>query len=163
LLYQTCPLHDIGKVAIPDHVLLKAGRLDSREYEIMKTHTGHGAATLDSALRHYPEADFLRMARDIAACHHERYDGKGYPQGLVGEEIPLAARIFAVADVYDALVSKRIYKPAYTHDVAYNIIVQGSGRQFDPDVVEAFKRCEGVFRSILEGTQEFACESGSRV
>jgi putative two-component system response regulator len=99
------------------------------------------------------------MARDIAACHHERFDGGGYPKGLAGLELALAARIFAVADVYDALVSKRIYKAAYTHDVAYNIILKGDGTQFDPDVVEAFKRCQTVFRSIHDRTQKETCES----
>jgi putative two-component system response regulator len=99
LIHLTSPLPDIGKVAIPDHVLLKPGRLDDREFEIMKTHATEGAATLESALRQYPDAKFLCVARDIAVCHHERWDGNGYPAKLAGEEIPLAASIFAVADV----------------------------------------------------------------
>jgi putative two-component system response regulator len=148
LLYQTSPLHDIGKVAIPDHVLLKPGRLDSQEFEIMKYHAQAGADTLDKALRVHPHAEFLRMARDIAGGHHERFDGKGYPAGLAGERIPLSARIFAIADVYDALISKRVYKEAFTHDVARNIILQGDGTQFDSDVVQAFVRTEGQFRII---------------
>lgn len=150
LIYQTSPLHDIGKVSIPDHVLLKPGRLDDREFEIMKTHSAQGAETLNSALEQYPEAQFLRMARDIAGWHHERYDGAGYPDALAGEQIPLCARIFSVADVYDALVSKRVYKAAFTHDVAQNIIVEGSGTQFDSDVVDAFLRCQLDFQSIAE-------------
>jgi len=148
LMYQTSPLHDIGKVAIPDHVLLKPGRLDDREFEIMKTHAAHGAATLDMALKRHPGAAFLQMARDIARSHHERQDGTGYPDGLSGEAIPLCARIFSVADVYDALVTKRVYKQAFTHDVARNIILEGCGSQFDPAVVKAFTRCEDRFRAI---------------
>jgi len=148
LLYQTSPLHDIGKVAIPDHVLLKTGRQDDEEHEIMKTHAAQGAKTLEFAILQYPDIGFLRMARDIAACHHERFDGKGYPAGLRELEIPLAARIFSVADVYDALISKRVYKEAFTHSVARNIIAKGSGTQFDPVVVQAFLRCEGEFQKI---------------
>lgn len=148
LIYQTSPLHDIGKVSIPDHVLLKPGRLDDQEFEIMKTHASAGAETLDKALQKHPGAAFLRMARDIAGGHHERFDGKGYPSGLIAEQTPLAARIFSVADVYDALVSKRVYKKAFTHAVAKDIIVKGSGSQFDPDVVDAFIRCEKQFQQI---------------
>jgi len=156
LLYLTSPLHDVGKVGIPDHVLLKPGRLDDHEFEIMKTHTTQGAATLESALEQYPEAVFLRMARDIALSHHERYDGNGYPEGRAGEDIPLCARVFAVADVYDALVSKRVYKDAFTHDIAKGIILEGSGTQFDADVVEAFKAREAVFAAIRAQHRETA-------
>lgn len=148
LIYSTSPLHDIGKVSIPDHVLLKPGRLDDHEYEIMKTHSATGARTLDMALERYPSAGFLHMARDIAAWHHERVDGKGYPDGLSGESIPLSARIFAVADVYDALVSKRVYKGAFTHDAARKIIVEGRGTQFESDVVDAFLGSEREFTVI---------------
>jgi putative two-component system response regulator len=154
LIYLTSPLHDIGKVAIPDHVLLKPGRLDDREFAIMKTHAALGAATLESAIQQYPDATFLRMARDIAACHHERFDGNGYPAGLAGRDIPLCARIFSLADVYDALVSKRVYKSAYTHEVARSIIVKGSGSQFAPDVVDAFLRREKEFEAIMDAHQE---------
>jgi putative two-component system response regulator len=154
LIYQTSPLHDIGKVSIPDHVLLKPGRLDDREFEIMKTHAQAGADTLDKALRKHPGAEFLRMARDVAACHHERYDGGGYPRGLAGETIPLAARVFSVADVYDALVSRRVYKGAFTHSVACSIILQGRGSQFDPDVVDAFTRCQQQFQAIAESMSD---------
>ena len=149
LLYQTCPLHDIGKVAIPDSVLLKPGRLNDREFEIMKTHAAHGAMTLDRALAKYPNASFLRIARDVAGHHHERWDGSGYPDGLAREEIPLAARVFALADVYDALVSRRVYKEEFSHDVARSLILEGEGTQFDPVVVGAFRRCETTFASIV--------------
>ena len=155
LIYETSPLHDIGKVAIPDHVLLKPGRLDDREFEIMKTHSAAGAETLDAALELHPGAEFLRMARDIAGSHHERHDGTGYPNRLAGEDIPLCARIFAIADVYDALCSRRVYKDAFTHDIARSIIVDGSGAQFDPDAVDAFLRCEEQFQRVAE-TQKSA-------
>ena len=153
LVYLTAPLHDIGKVGIPDSVLLKPGRLSCEEFEIMKMHTIYGAQTLDAALERFPEARFLRMARNIAAHHHERFDGTGYPSKLAGEDIPLCARIVALADVYDALTSKRVYKEEFSHSIARGIIVRDSGTHFDPDVVEAFERSEGEFRRIHE---EFA-------
>lgn len=148
LIYLTSPLHDVGKVAIPDHVLLKPGRLDPREFEIMKTHTTLGADTLAAAIREFPEAKFLRMAQQIALTHHERFDGNGYPGGLRGHDIPLCGRIVAVADVYDALTSKRVYKGAMTHDVARSIILRDKGTHFDPDVVDAFTRCGSKFNEI---------------
>lgn len=147
-IYSTSPLHDIGKVAVPDSVLLKAGRLSDEEFNIMKTHTTVGAETLSDALDVYPNVAFLEMARDIALTHHERFDGKGYPGGLVGEEIPLAGRIVAVADVYDALTSRRVYKEAFTHDVARSIIEKDRGTHFDPIVVDVFLEVEDVFKSI---------------
>jgi putative two-component system response regulator len=150
LLYLTSPLHDIGKVGIPDSVLLKPGRLTEAEFEIMKHHSVLGADTLDAALEQYPEATFLRMARDIAASHHERFDGTGYPNRLFGKDIPLCGRIVAVADVYDALTSKRTYKEAYSHEVARDIIVKGSGTHFDPEMVEAFLAIEDQFVKIRE-------------
>lgn len=154
LIYLTSPLHDIGKVGIPDSVLLKRGPLTPREFEIMKQHTRIGAATIDAALRLHPTAAYLRMARDIAAHHHERYDGTGYPDGLAGEAIPLSARIVALADVYDALRSRRVYKGAMTHDAARAILIEGAGTQHDPAIVEAFLRCEQDFLEILDRFQE---------
>lgn len=154
LIYLTSPLHDIGKVAIPDTVLLKPGRLSDREFEIMKTHTTTGAETLDAALREHPEAKFLQMARDIAASHHERYDGTGYPDGLAGDDIPLSARLVALADVYDALTSKRVYKEAFTHDVARGIITEESGSHFDPRIVDAFVKTEDRFSEIRDRYSE---------
>lgn len=138
LLFETSPLHDIGKVGIPDCVLLKPGRLDPAEFEIMKTHTTIGAATLDAAAHQFPETRFLTMARDIARHHHERFDGQGYPDGLTGDEIPLAARIVAVADVYDAITSRRVYKSASTHEIAIHALQEDAGVHFDPRVVSAF-------------------------
>ncbi len=148
LIYLTSPLHDIGKVAIPDSVLLKPGKLTRDEFEVMKTHTTKGAATLDAALREYPSARYLRMAREIAATHHERYEGTGYPLGLAGDEIPLCGRIVALADVYDALTSRRVYKDAYSHEEAREIIFDSRGTHFDPAVVDAFLINEAQFASI---------------
>jgi putative two-component system response regulator len=148
LIYLTSPLHDIGKVGIPDCVLLKPGRLDAGEFEIMKTHTTLGARTLDAAVRKFPGVKFLLMARDIAACHHERFDGTGYPHQFRGQDIPLCARIVAVADVYDALTSRRIYKDSWDHERSAALIVEESGAHFDPDVVAAFVHCESDFISI---------------
>ncbi|HUY91951.1 MAG TPA: response regulator [Pirellulales bacterium] len=156
-IYLTSPLHDIGKVGIPDRVLLKAGPLDEQEFEIMKRHTLIGAETLDAALCHHRGARFLEMGRDIALTHHERWDGGGYPQGLAGEGIPLCGRIVTVADVYDALTTKRSYKEAFAHDLTRSIIVEESGTHFDPDVVGAFLDCEEEF--IRVRAQFAECES----
>jgi putative two-component system response regulator len=154
LIYQTSPLHDIGKVAIPDCILRKPGRFNDAEFAIMKTHAQAGAETLDAALARFPDAKFLRVAREIAATHHERWDGKGYPLGLVGEAIPLAGRIVALADVYDALTSKRCYKEPYIHSIARSIIIGDTGSHFDPDVVEAFIQKEQEFIAIHERFRE---------
>lgn len=148
MIVRTSPLHDIGKIGIPDAVLLKAGRLSDAEYEVMKRHTTIGADTLDAALERFPGAAFLSMARDIAACHHERWDGSGYPAGVRGYDIPLAARLMAVADVYDALRSQRVYKPAFDHEKARQIIADGAGSHFDPLVVELFEANHEVFDAI---------------
>lgn len=150
IIYQSSPLHDIGKVGIPDYVLLKPGSLNDEEWSIMKKHTELGAETLQATLNKFPGGDFLRLARDIAWSHHERWDGTGYPRGLKGEEIPLAARIVSVADVYDALTMKRTYKSAYSHAVARGIIIEGNGKQFDPRVVQAFLKIEAAFLQIRE-------------
>jgi putative two-component system response regulator len=163
LIYLTSPLHDIGKVGIPDSVLLKPGRLSDEEFDIMKTHTVIGATTLEAALAKFPEAKFLRMARDIAATHHERFNGSGYPKGLIGEEIPLCGRIVALADVYDALTSKRVYKEAFLHGLARNIILEESGRHFDPLVVDAFMQCEHQFIAVRERFSESPAESTQAV
>jgi putative two-component system response regulator len=149
-IFLTSPLHDIGKIGIPDHILLKPGRLDDKEFEIMKDHSRIGFETLNEALKRYPKADYLRMSAEIALSHHERLDGTGYPDGLNGEEIPLSARIAALSDVYDALVSRRVYKNAYTHDVAKAIILKEAGTHFDPSVVGAFLATEKTFVDIGE-------------
>ncbi|MCW5769480.1 MAG: response regulator [Phycisphaeraceae bacterium] len=149
LIYLTSPLHDIGKVGIPDSVLLKPGRLSDQEFAIMKMHAEFGAQTLEAALRAYPGVKFLEMARDIAATHHERWNGSGYPKGLANDAIPLSGRIVAVADVYDALTSRRAYKAAFSHEVAKSMITADSGSHFDPAIVESFLRMEQQFIDVL--------------
>ncbi|HEY1684554.1 MAG TPA: HD domain-containing phosphohydrolase [Tepidisphaeraceae bacterium] len=150
LVHQTSPLHDIGKVGVPDHILLKPGKLTPEEFEQMKIHTLIGAQTLDAALERFPNARFLQMARDIAATHHEKFDGSGYPRGLKGEEIPLCGRIVALADVYDALTSRRVYKPAFTHEEARNIILKERGKHFDPDLIDAFLIAEDQIITVRQ-------------
>ncbi len=139
-------LHDIGKVGIPDAVLLKPGKLTPQERTVMEQHPTIGSEALDAILARQPEDDLLRMARNIAAGHHERWDGRGYPAQLPGAQIPLEARIVSVADVYDALTSRRVYKPPMTHAEALGIITAGKGTQFDPEIVEALLACELVFQ-----------------
>jgi len=139
LMVQSSALHDIGKIAIPDQILLKPGRLTPEEFEIMKKHSKIGYAMLRTAGAYMGEhGGFLTMAMDIARCHHEKWDGSGYPDGLAGERISLAARLMAVADVFDALVTVRPYKPVMPADQALAIIAEGSGTHFDPRIVEAF-------------------------
>jgi putative two-component system response regulator len=151
LIYETSPLHDIGKVGIPDCVLLKQGRLDDAEFAVMRSHCQIGAETLGAALAQYPNASFLRMARDIALTHHEKWDGSGYPRGLRGAEIPLAGRVMAVADVYDALRAKRVYKASFEHLVCRRMILDGAGTHFDPGVVRAFDAVHERFDEIGRG------------
>ncbi len=148
LIYLTSPLHDVGKVGIPDSVLLKPGKLTPDEFEVMKRHTLIGGETLSASAQAHPEASFLKMALDIALKHHERWDGTGYPFQLKGDDIPLSARIVAVADVYDALTTKRVYKPAFTHETAADIIYKSRGSHFDPDLVDAFAKVEEQMRCI---------------
>ena len=148
LIYQTSPLHDIGKVGIPDSVLLKPGKLTESEFEVMKTHATIGAETLDAAVDRFPGVSFLKMARDIAGAHHERYDGSGYPRRLAGDDIPLSARIVAVADAYDAITSRRVYKPPVPHAEAKQRIAAASGTQFDPRVVGTFLNRADEFVTI---------------
>ena len=149
ILYKTAPLHDIGKVGIPDRILLKPGPLDADEFAIMKTHTtlGHDAILVAERLLD-SQNSFLTCAREIALSHQEKWDGSGYPQGLAGDAIPIAARLMAVADVYDALISRRVYKPPMDHDRAVAIIGEGRARHFDPDVTDAFLRAADDFRAI---------------
>ncbi|MGH8807815.1 MAG: HD-GYP domain-containing protein, partial [Noviherbaspirillum sp.] len=139
LIYKSAPLHDIGKVGIPDAILLKPGRLTAEEFEIMKTHTTLGRDAILAAEKQLNAPDsFLRFAREIAYSHQEKWDGSGYPEGLAGDAIPVSARLMALADVYDALISKRVYKPAFPHEKAVAIIAEGRGKHFDPDMVDAF-------------------------
>jgi putative two-component system response regulator len=147
-LFRSSPLHDIGKVGIPDAILLKPGKLTWEEFEVMKTHTTIGADALREAAEHGRCGSFLEMAIDIARHHHEQFDGTGYPDGLAGEEIPLSARIVALADVFDAITTRRVYKPAYDPEVATRIIEESSGTHFDPIIVEAFRAQHDEFLRI---------------
>ncbi len=153
-VFQSSPLHDIGKVGIPDAILLKPGKLSQQEFAIMKTHAQIGGDTLRAADIEAGQESFLAMGRDIAYHHHERWDGKGYPLGQVAVEIPLAARIVAVSDVYDALSSKRPYKEAFPHEKSRAIILEGRGTAFDPDVVDAFLAREEALLAIREQFQD---------
>jgi putative two-component system response regulator len=139
LLFKSAPLHDIGKIGIPDRILLKPGRYTAEEFEIMKTHTTLGR----DAIQHAEDqlgitVDFLQLAKEIAYSHQEKWDGSGYPQGLAGDDIPISARLMALADVYDALISRRVYKPGMPHAQAVEIIREGRGAHFDPDICDAF-------------------------
>jgi response regulator RpfG family c-di-GMP phosphodiesterase len=134
-IYFVSPLHDIGKVAIPDNILLKKDKLTKEEFEIMKTHSRHGAVTIKAVQENYGQTN-LEMAHNIVLHHHERYDGKGYPEGLEGEDIPLEARIMALADVYDALLTVRPYKPAFSYKETFKIVKENAGSQFDPFMTE---------------------------
>ncbi len=153
-IYLVAPLHDIGKVAIPDSILLKPGRLTEAEFEIMSTHTTLGAQAVDTVLE-LCDFEIFRMAKRVILCHHERYDGKGYPRGLHGDEIPLEARIMALADIYDALLSERVYKPAFSYEAARDEIRDHAGTRFDPGMVEVMLRhiekFEAVHKKFREG------------
>jgi putative two-component system response regulator len=151
MYFKSAPLHDIGKVGIPDHILLKPGRLEPEEFEIMKTHTTLGRDTIQTAEAALDvKVDFLTTAKEIAYSHQEKWDGSGYPQGLKGEQIPLSARVMAVADVYDALITKRVYKPAMPHETAAQIIMNGAGAHFDPEVVDAFVHVVEEFKAVAQ-------------
>ncbi|MDP3521641.1 MAG: two-component system response regulator [Hydrogenophaga sp.] len=151
LLFKSAPLHDIGKVGIPDHILLKPGKLTPEEFEVMKTHTTLGFEALVRAEEALGERlDFLAFAKQIALSHQEKWDGSGYPHGLAGDDIPVAARLMALADVYDALISQRVYKPPFDHLEAVRIISNGRGSHFDPDMVDAFLQVKDDFRAIAQ-------------
>jgi putative two-component system response regulator len=138
-LAKSAPLHDIGKVGIPDHILLKPGKLTPEEWDIMKTHAKLGSDAIEQAERDADRpVEFLVIAKDIARYHHEKWDGSGYPDGLAGDAIPIAARLMALADVFDALISPRVYKPPMPYEEAMDIILAGRGSHFDPDVTDTF-------------------------
>jgi putative two-component system response regulator len=149
MLYKSAPLHDIGKVGIPDRILLKPGRFEPHEFEIMKTHTTLGRDAIQQAEDQLGmPVEFLQYAKEIAYGHQEKWDGSGYPQGLAGDAIPLSARIMAVADVYDALISRRVYKEGMPHDKAVDIMREGRGSHFDPDILDAFLQLLPEFQRI---------------
>lgn len=149
-IYAASPLHDIGKVGIPDFILLKPGKLTEIEFITMKTHTVIGAETLRAVDEVYPGNTFVSVGIEIAATHHENWNGTGYPFGMVGEEIPLAGRILRLADVYDALMSRRAYKEAYSHEKTLEIMAAGRGVDFDPDIYDCFIAIEGAFKAVWE-------------
>ncbi|MGH1365505.1 MAG: HD domain-containing phosphohydrolase [Calditrichia bacterium] len=153
VLFKAAPLHDIGKVGIPDRILLKKGRLDEVEFRRMQTHTTIGFETLLAIREQYGETDLLKMGMDIAHAHHEKYDGSGYPNGLSGEDIPLSAQITAIADVYDALTSKRIYKPPFSHENALEIMARDRGSHFNPYIFDIFLDTQREFNQVR---REFA-------
>ncbi|ENY72499.1 response regulator [Aeromonas diversa CDC 2478-85] len=158
LLFKSAPLHDVGKVGIPDQVLLKPGKLTEDEFEVMKSHTTQGLKALKAVEEALDfECAFLNLANEIAYSHQEKWDGSGYPEGLKGEAIPLSARLMSVADVYDALISKRVYKPPFSHEKAVSIIREGRGQHFDPVVVDAFLAIEGHFQEIARRFHDEEC------
>ena len=151
LLGRSAPLHDIGKVGIPDHILLKPGKLNAEEWAIMQTHAQLGSEAIERAEADIEmPLDFLSLAKEIARWHHEKWDGSGYPDGLSGEAIPLSARLMALADVFDALISPRVYKPPMSFAEARSIIHEGRGKHFDPDIVDAFIADFSVYCAIAE-------------
>jgi putative two-component system response regulator len=158
-LIRSVPLHDIGKIGINDDILRKASSLNSDEFEFMKTHTILGKKTFDKIMKETGESRLLLLARDLSYCHHERWDGTGYPNGLKGEEIPFYARILAIVDVYDALTSRRTYKEAFSHEKAVNIISEGKGSLFDPDLVDVFLSISDKLEQLLNARNGNACVS----
>ena len=151
LLFKSAPLHDIGKVGIPDSILLKPGRLEPAEFEIMKNHAAIGLSAIQQAEDQLGrQVDFLTCAKEITYSHHEKWDGSGYPEGLSGEAIPVAARLMALADVYDSLISNRVYRSGMSHDETRKIIMEGRATHFDPDVVDAFLALEEDFKRIAD-------------
>ena len=148
---NSAPLHDVGKIQVSDAILNKPGKLTDEEFEIMKTHTTAGAEIISRAIDMVSEENsgYLKEAMNLAHYHHEKWNGKGYPCALAGEDIPLSARIMAVADVFDALVSKRSYKDGFPFDKAMGIIIEGSGSHFDPKVVDAFVRAQDEVHRVM--------------
>ncbi len=166
MLFKSAPLHDIGKIGIPDHILLKPGRLTPEEFDIMKSHTTLGRNAIQHAEAQLgTSVGFLRLAKEIAYGHHEKWDGSGYPQGLRGDDIPLSARLMAVADVYDALISRRVYKQGMSHGQALDIMRQGRGTHFDPDICDAFLKEQEQFQAIAarfaDSDQDLASRPGA--
>lgn len=157
---NSAPLHDVGKIQVPDAILNKPGRLDDDEFKIMKTHTTAGRDIISQAIELVPVSGYLNEARNLAAYHHEKWDDSGYPHGIAGEEIPLSARVMAVADVFDALVSRRSYKKPFTFEAAMDIIKEGSGKHFDPLFVDAFVSAEEEVRRVEHEFSEMTNEAG---
>ncbi|MCL1098925.1 response regulator [Shewanella gelidii] len=153
LLYKSAPLHDLGKVGVPDSILLKPSKLTPEEWELMKRHASFGLDALEKAEQEYGSSSFLAVAKEIAFGHHEKWDGSGYPLGISGDAIPLSARLMALADCYDALINRRVYKDAFSYESASEIILEGRGRHFEPAIVDAFIALQPQF---IEIAQKFA-------
>ncbi len=146
-------LHDLGKISVPDSILLKPGRLTETEYNVMKLHTVYGQEAIKHSMLKLKDVEFLQVASEIAISHHEKWDGTGYPNGIAGENIPISGRLMAIVDVYDAVISKRPYKEAFTHTVACDIIIKDSGKHFDPELVKVFIKIADVFKAISESEE----------
>lgn len=162
LLIQAASLHDIGMMAVPNHILLKNGKLDAAETEEMRLHTRQGGEVIARLQQEAGQSSrFFQYAREICESHHEKWDGSGYPQRLAGPQIPLAARLMALADVYDALISKRIYKPALSHEQAMRILHDGRGTHFDPDLLDAFCAIEARIQEIVHNVEQISVADGA--
>jgi putative two-component system response regulator len=148
MLYKSAPLHDIGKIGIPDNILLKPGPLTGEEFAVMKTHTTIGRDVIEASVRRLGKQSFLTIAAEMAFSHQEKWDGTGYPLGIKGDVIPISGRLMAIADIYDAMISKRVYKPPSPHVLALKAIKKGRGTHFDPDMVDAFLEIHEEFRNI---------------
>ncbi len=155
LLYKSAPLHDIGKVAVRDEILLNPGKLLGEGFDKMKKHTTYGRDAILAAEKKLGNTSLLRFALEIAYTHHEKWDGTGYPQGLKGEKIPISGRLMAIADVYDAYISKRSYKPSHPHEEAVKLILENKGKHFDPDMVDVFIEIENTFETIAQNFTDF--------
>ena len=147
-IIKAAPLHDFGKIAIPDAILNKPGKFEPEEYEIMKMHSAKGASIVERILQNADDPTFKRIAVNIAHYHHEKWNGQGYPEGIREEEIPFEARVMALADVFDALVSKRVYKDSYSYDKAFSIIEESMGTHFDPVLCTVFLECRPQFEAL---------------
>jgi putative two-component system response regulator len=151
LMTKSAPLHDIGKVGVPDHILLKPGKLTNEEFKEMERHVIHGRNAIVAAEQTISKSDnFLFFAKEITYSHHEKWDGSGYPEGLTGDDIPVSARLMAIADVYDALISRRVYKPPFSHEKSLSIMQEGKGFHFDPDMIDAFLEISDQFYAIAQ-------------
>jgi putative two-component system response regulator len=157
LIYKSAPLHDIGKVGVPDSILLKPGPLTDKEWVEMRRHSEYGKSAIERAEEQLGTTTFLNIAKEMAFTHHERWDGTGYPQGLKGRDIPLSGRLMAIADVYDAIISKRVYKEAFSHQEAVSIILDSGGSQFDPGVTAAFDLQQDKFLAVAKQFSDPDC------
>lgn len=165
LLFKAAPLHDIGKVGVPDAILLKPGKLTDEEFERMKLHTVYGRDAIAAAEKKLSEpSEFLTVAKEIAYSHQEKWDGSGYPEALAGDDIPISARLMAIADVYDALISRRVYKPPFPHEKAIAIMTEGRGSHFDPDMLDAFlsisEECKNVAETYADSEEDVRQKAG---